>query len=64
LEQNISLDEGAESRNLASNGSSHLSLGVFEELDEGRNKITADNLVVDGLGDLKLISTANADDEL
>jgi hypothetical protein len=52
LEQNISLDEGAESRNLTSNGSSHLGLGVFEKLDEGRNKITADNLVVDGLGNL------------
>lgn len=52
LEQNISFNECTESRNLTSNGSSYLGLGVFEELDEGRNKIAADDLVVDGLCNL------------
>ena len=39
-------------RNLASNRSADLSLGILQELDEGGDHIACNNLLVHGLGNL------------
>lgn len=37
---------------LASNGAPYFSFSVLEQLDEGWDKITADDFFINGLGDL------------
>lgn len=55
-EKGVTLNERAETRDLTSNGSSYFCFGILEELDEGWDKITADDLFVYSLGNLRAVS--------
>lgn len=60
VEEDVTVDKSAEAGNLASNGGSHLGLVVFEKLYESGNEIPRDNLLVNCLGDLQKVSTAQS----
>lgn len=52
VEENVAVDKSAEARNLAGNSGSHLGFVVLEKLNESRNKIPGNNLLIYGLGNL------------
>jgi hypothetical protein len=52
VEENVTVDKSAEAGNLAGNSGSHLGFVVLEELNEGGNKISGNNLFIYGLGNL------------
>ncbi len=52
FEKDVVVNQSAESGNLASDGSADLGLVILEQLDESRNQIARNNLLIDGLGNL------------
>jgi hypothetical protein len=52
VQENVAVDKSAEAGNLASNSGSHLGFVVLKKLDEGRDKIPGNDLLIYGLGDL------------
>lgn len=56
VEENTTVNESAEARNLTSNGGSHLGLIVLEKLNEGGNEISRNNLLIHRLGNLQKVS--------
>jgi hypothetical protein len=55
-EEGVPVDQGAEARDLASNGRPHLGLVVLEQFYKGGNQIPSDNFLVNCLGDLHFVS--------
>jgi hypothetical protein len=45
--------------NLPRNRTANFSLGVFQQLDESGNKVSVDNLFIDGFGNLPLVSLSH-----
>lgn len=52
VEERIAVDKGAETGNLACDGSADLGLVVLQKLDKGGDKISRNDFFIDGLGNL------------
>ena len=52
VEKGIAVDEAAEAGDLASDGSSDLSLVILEKLDKGGHEVSRHDLLIDSLGNL------------
>jgi hypothetical protein len=54
VEQGLTVEETAESRNLPGDGASNFGFGIFEEFDECWDEVSADNLLIDSFGNLNI----------
>lgn len=54
MEQGVPFYKGAESRYLTSSSAADLCFGVFEKLDKCWDKVAANNLLINSLGDLAI----------
>lgn len=55
IQENVAVNQSTEARDLAGDGSPHLSLVIFQEFYECRNKISGHNLIINCLRNLYVL---------